>query len=162
MAQATRAVALQEAVKAAGAGKSVTDILAAAEKFYTFIEADAKAPATSNTPDKEPAAKKATPPAPPKKDAPAKAAPPKAAPAKTEEEVVAEATETEAEETTEAAAPAATSKDCATVISTLIKAGAREKAVALLAEFGADTLSKVKPSDYAAFVEQGNNLLLEA
>lgn len=163
MTEFTRTIALQEAVKVAGmhieTQGDAAAVLKIAEQFHEFVKFDASTPPQASAPGKEPAVVKATPPAAPKKAAPAAApakAAPKAAPAKTEEEVVDEATATDADE----AAPAATQKDCADAIAKLIKAGARDAAVGLLGEYGATKLSEVKPASYAAFVAKAGELML--
>jgi hypothetical protein len=145
MPEATRAVALSEAVKVIGAG-DYGKVLVAAEAFRAFIE-DSKAPASAPAPAKAAPAAKAA--------APAKTA---AKPAKSEEQLVAEATKHEPEPD-DAAEIEAKRKRCAEIIDALLKAKKRAEAVELLGKFGAKSMTSVKPEDYDALIAEGEDLL---
>lgn len=155
MNDAFKAIALQEAVKFV-AGQPDASVASTYRQFLALLSQDDAAAPAANTPGKEPAVVKATPPAPPKKAEtkapPAKAAPVKPAPTKTEEEVVAEAT-AQTEE-------AATVADVNTALSALIAAGARAEAVALLAEYGAKKSSEVPAASYGELVARASDMLL--
>jgi tryptophanyl-tRNA synthetase len=136
MPEATRAVALQEAVKVSGAS-GYKDVLLAAEAFRAFIEdTAAKVPASTTTP--------------------AKAAKAAAKPVKTEEQLVAEATAHAADEDD----VEAQKQECAGIIDALLKGGRKAKAIALLAKFGAKSLSSVPVESYGDFIIEGGDLLL--
>lgn len=76
---------------------------------------------------------------------PAKAKAKKAAPAKQPEEDV-------------RPEPAITAEDIRAKVSELIKAGKRAEAKALLSEFGADTVAKLKQADYAEFMAKAEEV----
>lgn len=177
MSEATRAIALQEAVKVKGDSKSYADVLTAAKAFHEFMTADSKPAQSMSTPGKEPAAP------PPTKSAAKPAAKPATVkptvkpplkPVKSEEEAAAElqadadaevAAETAAEEAAigdEADPQAATIDDIGQVISDLLAGKKRNECVALLKKFGATSKSGVKPEDYGAFVQEGNAILVQS
>lgn len=148
MSESTRAIALHSAIQLVGPGKAPTTVVDAAEAFNTFLNADA---AGQVSPAQKPAAAK-----------PAAAAKPKpaatpAAPAQSEEEIV-EAAVTKAQ----AVAEGPTREEVGAIVTSLLQAGKRDDAVALLGEFKAKSVSGVKEADFAAFVAKGQNLLLAA
>lgn len=177
MSDATRAIALQEAVKVSGGKGDPAAVIAAAEKFNTFMTADSK-PATVSVPGAEPAAP--APRVPPKPVKPPTQLPPRkppvkpvkaAKPVKTEDELVAEAiAEADAEQEAADAAAAeaegeqaegATLDDVGQVISDLLAAKKRNEVIALLKEYGATSKSGVPAESYDEFVAKGNELLAE-
>jgi hypothetical protein len=135
---ATRAIALQEAVKAAGTSGAET-ILEIAGLFHDFIIAgeQAAAPAVSK-PTAEPK--------PPKAAAAVK--PPKAEPKP--------APKTDMDEVDPKGEP----DTVGNVVSRLIKGGKRDAAVALLKKYKATSVSGVKEADQAAFISEGLDELL--
>lgn len=150
MSEATRAIALAEAVKYIGGNGG--DPIAAAESFLAFLERGAAAPLVkSHTAPKQPT--EATKPAvdKPKKDTAAKAA------AKTEEQLVAEMTARVAK--TEVVAEGVTRLDVAKSVESLLKANKREEAKALLKQFGATSVSSVPEDAYEAFVVAAEGIL---
>jgi hypothetical protein len=165
MSEATRSIALAEAVKfdAPHQGSDATRIVAIATIFNAFIEgadvsvAEAAIPTVETV--KPVAAKPKTVTAPKK-------------PAISEEELVAKsiariaATEAAQEAEEEAAKDAAdkaesVSRDAvALAVESMLKANKRKEAVALLKKFGATSVSTVKAADYAAFIEESEAVLM--
>lgn len=144
MSEATRSIALSEAVKMWTAQPN-TDIIAIAVMFADFLEGNDKQPGqvhSSPQPAKVEVAK-------PKKDTAAKAA------AKTEAQLTAES-----KAATEAAVTV-TKQDVATSVELLLKANKREEAKALLKKFGANSVSSVPEDGYEAFVTEAKSLLTE-
>jgi hypothetical protein len=148
MSEATRAIALAEAVKVGG-----DNILATADAFLAFLE-NGKAPplVVSHTAPKQPT--EATKPAvdKPKKDTAAKAA------AKTEAQLTAEMT-ARVKATEEAATPVVTREHVAKSVEAMLKANKREEAKALLKQFGATSVSSVPEDDYEAFVSAAEGII---
>jgi hypothetical protein len=145
MSEATRAIALAEAVKVGG------DILATAETFLVFLESGKAPLVASHTAPKQPT--ETTKPAgdKPKKDAAAKAA------AKTEAQLTAEmAARVKA---TEDATPVVTREHVAKSVEAMLKANKREEAKALLKQFGATSVSSVPEDDYEAFVSAAEGII---
>ena len=142
MSEATKVIALQEAVKTRNAG-GVYDpdaILLAAAKFDAFISGTA-APASEKTPPPAKVEKAA---------APAKA---KAA----AEDVAAAAIANAADEGDEPGDPVVapiTKEAIAEAITGLIQAGARDRAVALLNKYGAASVGKLAAKDYASVMSE--------
>ncbi len=169
MSEATRAIALTEAVKTVGAEGDAAKILAVAAQFHTFLQSDAKPNASTSLapvhaePPKNATTKTAAPAA--AKPAAAKPAPAKKAPpAKTEEQLAAEAlAAAEAEQNAaDAAGDAGANKEAVgAVVAALLAAGQRNEAINLLKKFGASSVSGVKAEDYDAFVAEGNELLVD-
>jgi hypothetical protein len=155
MSEATRAIALTEAVKIGiDKGFSVADTIMAAGKLAAFLEADATV-AFAATPTAAPAAAE-----PKKLGRPAKGEKP-AAPAK----AAAPAPAPEPEPEPEADAPAAdavTAQHVKEKITALVAANLRAQAQALLGNFGATSFSTLKAEDYAGFVNRADELLLAA
>jgi hypothetical protein len=154
MSESTRSIALHCAIQLVGPAKAPTTVVEAAEAFNTFLTADAANQAglgAVGASAPKPAAAK-----------PAVAAKPKpaatpAAPAQSEEEIV-EAAVTKAQ----AVAEGPTREEVGAIVTSLLQAGKRDDAVALLGEFKAKSVSGVKETDFAAFVAKGQNLLLAA
>lgn len=146
MSEATRSIALSEAVKhSAGTPE---EIVAVATMFNAFLESGtAQVVQTHSSPQMPAKAAEAK----PKKDVAAKAA------AKTEavlkEEMAARV------KATEDAVPATTRQDVALAVEKLLKANKREDAKTLLKKFGAQSVSTVPEDDYEAFVTEANGIL---
>jgi hypothetical protein len=159
MSQATRCVALQNAVAIAAHTKTsdVAAVLAIAEQMHTFLNSD----------EVQQIVPAGTPAAAPKPAAPAPVAapknpvgrPPKAKPAKTEEQLVAEATAAAAAEAEADDSPVATKEDAGKALNALLSANLRAQAVALLKKFGAASLSLIPADKYGEFVAEANALL---
>lgn len=151
MSEATKVIALQEAVKTRNAG-GVYDpdaILLAAAKFDAFISGTA-APASEKTPPPAKVEKAAAPAKAEKAAAPAKA---KAA----AEDVAAAAIANAADEGDEPGDPVVapiTKEAIAEAITGLIQAGARDRAVALLNKYGAASVGKLAAKDYASVMSE--------
>jgi len=153
MSDATRAVAISEAIKLASFGedRSPESVLAVAKQFDDFLNAVSETtPAKVSTPGKEPAKK------------PAVAAKPagKKAAAKTEEQL-AEEVATPDEETGDPETPAEPDvvikfdKDGVQAsIAKMLEANKRKEAIALLKKFGAASAGGVKPKDFKAFITE--------
>lgn len=176
MSDATRAISLQEAVKAVGSAGDYKIVLEAAKAFNTFMTTADAVGAKVSVPGAEPAAPAARVPPKPVAAKPVAAKSPvkpvKAAkPVKTEEELAAEliaeaeaeqAAETEAEQAADEAeggGEGATQDDVGQVISDLLAAKKRNEVISLLKKFKATSKSGVKPEDYDEFVAEGNELL---
>ena len=136
MSEASRAAALQHAAAVHHGTGDTPAALAAAEAFHDFIVGGN----TGETKQAEPA----------KAPKPAKAA----APAK--------ATKAAPEPTPEADEDAVTQEQVGESIEAMLNANLRTKAIALLAKYGAKSLSGVKPEDYAALKGEADDLLLNA
>lgn len=141
MSEATRAVALTEAVKVASAAQTFDDVLTLAEQYHQFLVSDAAVPAGTTSDVQKPTTKlAATKPA-------TKLAAIKPAP-KTEEQVVADAAEAGAGD------EGPTEEKVGKAIADLLAANKRKEAVALLKKFGATSKSTLKPEHYADFLEE--------
>jgi len=160
MSEATRSIALTEAVKMVPLATDFKAVIEIAEAFNTFLQ-DSLCPDqvhSSPQPAKAEAAK-------PKKNTAAKAA------AKTEAQLAAEYTtkareaqltaESKARVAATEAAVTVTKQDVATSVELLLKANKREEAKALLKKFGANSVSSVPEDDYEAFVTEAKSLLTE-
>lgn len=150
MSDATRAVALTQAVHVVGSEGGAA-VLALAKSFDDFLLGDDK-PAKVSTPGKEPGK-------------PATSAKPAAGgkkPVKTEDDLAREAattatSEEEGEPETEAAAGdeyPATKEGVQAVIAKLLQANKRKEAIALLKKFGAASATGVKTKDAAKFIAE--------
>jgi hypothetical protein len=162
MSDATRAVALSEAIKLAiafeqGAKSEILDI---ARSFDDFLN-DAATPATktSSAAGKEPAKPTATKP-------PSKPATGGKKPAVSEDETIRKALEAQraeqaaadaAADENEATAP--TTDDVQAVIAKLLAAGLRNDAVKLLKKYGAASATGVKGANIPKFVAEATKLL---
>ena len=153
---ATRAIALQEAVKVtAGNGESIDVVLSIADKFHVFIMRDelaAASPQMASTPAAEPPAK---PPKAPKGEL-------KKPPAKSEEEVVAEAqakarAKVEAADAAEEGGP--TKQDVGDAAAALLKANKRAELISLFQVHGATSVSTLPEEDYALFIKAAKALV---
>jgi len=154
MSDATRAVAISEAIKLAGFGddRSVETVLATAKQFDDFLNATGETtPAKVSTPGKEPAKK------------PAVAAKPagKKTPAKTEEQLAEEVATPDEEAEGEPETPAEPDvvikfdKDGVQAsVAKMLEANKRKEAIALLKKFGAASAGGVKAKDFKAFITE--------
>lgn len=155
MSDATRAVALTQAVHVVGA-EGVKAVLDAAKTFDDFL-LGSDAPAKVSTPGKEPA-KAAT---------SAKPAAGGKKPAKTEDDLAREAAAKEAAadaaeeggEVAESEEYPATSEGVQAVIAKLLQANKRKEAIALLKKFGAASATGVKTKDRAKFIAEALNVV---
>lgn len=144
MSEATRAVALTEAVKVASAAQTFDDVLTLAEQYHQFLVSDAAAPAGTKPAADKPAATKPTTTAKGATTKPTTIKPP----AKPEEQVVADAVEVGASD------EGPTEEKVGKAIADLLAANKRKEAVALLKKFGATSKSTLKPEYYADFLEE--------
>lgn len=143
MSEATRAVALTEAVKVASAAQTFDDVLTLAEQYHQFLVSDAAVPAGTKPAADKPAATKPTTTAKGATTKPTTTKPP----AKSEEQTVADAAEAGAED-------GPTEEQVGKAIADLLAANKRKEAVALLKKFGATSKSTLKPEHYADFLEE--------
>lgn len=135
MSQATRAIALQEAVKCFtkdGNAEDVEQVLGYASKFEAWMNEEVAGDGSANPAGEAPAT-------PAKRGRPAKAA-------------------TTPPSEPEAPAPDDLKQQVGETLSKAIKAG-REEAVAVLAKYGAQSLSTIKPKDYAKVLKDLTALL---
>lgn len=146
MSEATRSIALSEAVKM-WIAQPHTDVIQLAALFADFLNNETPSTQTHSSP--QPAKAEV---AKPKKDTAAKAA------AKTEAQLTAES---KARVAATEAAVTVTKQDVATSVELLLKANKREEAKALLKKFGANSVSSVPEDDYEAFVTEAKSLLTE-
>jgi len=148
MSEATRCVALAEAVKFC-AGAELSTAMQTAQAFFDFLNNESpKTMQTHSTPTtsaKTPAVDK------PKKDVAAKAA------AKTE--AVLKAEMMERVKATETAANVTTREMVGKAVENMLKANKREEAKGLLKQFGATSVSSVPEDDYEAFVLAADGIL---
>lgn len=141
MSEATRAIALQEAVKRFG-DATATEILATANLFNAFLESSDTTKAIA------PATKAVA----PKAVRPAK-------PVKTEEQLAQEAAAAEAAaDTADESAP--TREAVGLAVESMLKANKRTEAVALLKKFGAASVSALPLDKYIEFLEAAEAILL--
>ena len=160
MSEATRAIALSEAVKAlnSNGGKfTVTDYVNAAGLFHTFLQSDTMGAQGALAPSEAAQGLKTE-----KSKATKKAAEVKTGPVVTEEQLAEEATHVEdapEDDGGEAIAEEVTEQQVKEVVTQLIQAQRRDDAVKLLAQFKAKSVSQVKPEDWAAFHAAGVALL---
>ena len=163
MSEATRAIALGEAVKIVLAGKLPTaeTVIAVAESFHTFITSDARGPGVASAPTAEPAprttagqdakpAGTAKPAALPRSSSPA----PKTNSGKSPEDKAADAVLNEN--------TADQKKAVSKAISGLIASNLREEAIALLGKHGAVSVSALKVENYAEVIADAEALLAAA
>ncbi len=152
MSEATRCVAIQEAVKVRIAG-GVFDpaaIVIAAGIFDDFINGT-KTTAAAET---KPAAEKAAKPTPVK--TPVKAKP------SAEDTAATQIQQRPAEDDeSDPVVPAITKESVTAAITALIQAGARDRAVALLGEYNANSVGKLKESDYATVLSKAEAIAEE-
>jgi len=145
---ATRAVALQEAIKYSASADRLTveDVLARAEAFHQFIMRDEAA---------------SVPPAQPVAAAAPKAEKPKAVkPRVTEDELAAKAM-AEARAKAEAEQDAPSTEEITQVIEALLDANKKDEAVALFKYHGAKSLSSLPKDKYGEFVKAAKSLLAQ-
>jgi hypothetical protein len=87
-------------------------------------------------------------------------------PAKSEEQLVAEAAArvaaTEAAADAEEAPTGATKEAVGKAVEAMLKANKRKEAVALLKKFGAESVSSLAATNYDAFVEEADGVLMSA
>lgn len=163
MSEATRAMALDQAVKIVIAQcVKGADVLPLAEQYNEFLTADSTNKTAGATTAK-PATTAAKPAAAAAKPAAAK---PAAKPAKTEDDLANEAIAAQRErEAAQDAAEAAgdggpTKEQVGEAINAMLAANLRKEAVALLAKFGAKSVSGVPVEKYAELVEEAEGLLV--
>lgn len=146
MSDATRAIALTEAVKVTtAAGGTADDALATAEKFHTFMQGDT-APVAA-----------------PKPAAPKPAAKPAAAkPKQTEEQAVAAATAVSEPEGEPEGEQIDEPTTVGGAVEQLLKRNLRPAALTLLKKFKATSVSGVKPADAEKFIAEAIVILAEA
>lgn len=160
-----RVIALNLAVTALNADRIPADaVIPTAGTYLAFLNAGNVCDVTSDTP----AAQETAPAAPAKRGPgrPSKQAekaekaekPAPVAPAQSEEALVQRATETAAAAAAEEA-PKATKQDISAAVASLLEANKRAEAIKLLGSFGANSVSGLKESDYAAFLEGAKALL---
>jgi hypothetical protein len=165
MSDATRAVALTQAVHVAG-GNGGDAVLKLAKAFDDFLLGDDPPPKTT-VPGKEPAATKAA--------GSSKPAPGGKKPTKTEDDLIREAVAAEAArdaaaeaaadeaEASEAAASEdpypATKEGVQAIIAKLLQANKRKEAISLLKKFGAASATGVKTKDAGKFVAEALKIL---
>mgnify|MGYP005814760853 CR=1 FL=1 len=144
MSDATRAVALTQAVHVVGAdgGQAVLDLAA---KFDAFL-LGSDAPAKVSTPAKEPAK-------------PAARTAAKKTSAKTEDDLARDAASEASTDESEPEAPAEqpyppTSEGVQAVIAKMLQANKRKEAINLLKKFGAASATGVKAKDAAKFIAE--------
>jgi len=140
-----RIIALQEAIKLFAHPNRTGDVVNTAESFLNFLQGADKQPAQSEAPVK-----------------PAKS-PKQSKPAKSEEQLVAEAAERIAKTEAEAeVSTSATKEAVGKAVEAMLKANKRKEAVALLAKLGATSVSSLAESNYAAFIEEADAVLMSA
>lgn len=153
MSEATRVAALAHAATIHASSADAESTLATADAFHDFITQDndkASAPAKAAAPAKKAAAAPVKPAAPAKK----KAVPVVEDDAEDEDET--EAGDSEAEEGD------VSKEDVASAIEALLNANLRPQTVKLMAKYKAKGVSQLKASDYAAFKQDADDLLMSA
>jgi hypothetical protein len=153
MSEATRSIALQEAVKASG--NDLKNIIAVAEQFHQFIIIDSLLKPTTAQPGAEPAK-----PASPSKPAATKTAPAAAKPAVTKA-VPAKAPAKSEEDVVDAATSGPTQAEVKKAIISLIAADKRDAAIAILDEYGAKSVGGLAAESYADVVDAVNAALAD-
>ncbi len=143
MSEQSRNLALEMAVRISKDEDSTCNILTAANSFYAFLQ---------GTPDPQPSPSIEVKPAKAKPGRPAKQ------PAKSEEELVKEAAVVEAEP--ESDAP--TKEAIGLAVESMLKANKRKEAVALLKQFGAESVSGLAQDKYADFLDEAQTVLMSA
>jgi hypothetical protein len=136
MSEGTRAVALSEAVKAAGAlgFTALGQIIEVAEQLNTFLNADLQVEPKAEAPKAEKPAKVIEK---PKAEKPAKVI-------------------------EKPKAPAISIEDIGKAIASLLEAQKRTELKALLSKYGAQNKSTLQEDDYEAFLSEAKGLLEEA
>lgn len=168
MSEATRSIALQHAITHAASKMPSDSVVEIAETFHTFITKDAAI--QPKQPEANPAPRITSKPAivpvpePGKVAAPkpvAKAPANKGSPEKSEDELASQAIkDATAQAEKDEEAEAMQLEIAGKIIVSLLQAGKRDDAVKLLAKYGAKAKSDLKPKDYAAFIKDGEELLL--
>lgn len=162
MTEATRAVALSEAIKLLGFNDRELDvevILSAAIKFNDFLVSDTKQPqnppktsvagAEPSKPVKQPKATKPVKPAKPETEI------------NPEEDAAAELAEQDEDESDDIPAGAAIPNSLdgvKEVVALMLAANKRKEAVGLLKKFKAASATSVKPKDFAAFIAEAKEI----
>lgn len=143
MTDATRAIALTEAVKFINNETTDDEVLVIAAKFNDFLTADTAAQKPQKT----------SKPQPPKQETEIVG---KSKPAKSEEQVVEEATKAAPED------DGPTEDTIGKAIAELLAAGKRDELVKLLAKHGGKSKSTLPKANYQKFLDAANELLLDA
>lgn len=138
MSEAIRIIALQEAVKHTQLGE---DPLTNARDFLAFLIGSSQSGAQPSVEPK------------PAKNKPGR---PAKQPVKSEEELVKEATVVEAEPTCDAP----TKEAIGLAVESMLKANKRKEAVALLKQFGAESVSGLAQDKYADFLDEAQTVLM--